>query len=89
MNGREKSKHLSTVMHRRTGYQHVPGRAYARTSDFNPVILLLPETDQCPKGTLTMLTSEMLSMLSTWTSIPTGTGEPSERKMNNLLRDAV
>lgn len=39
------------------------------------------EKAQYPMGKLTMLTSEMLSMLSTWTSIPTGTGEPSERKI--------
>lgn len=36
---------------------------------------------------LTMLTSEMLSILSIWTSIPTGTGDSSERKVGKILRN--
>lgn len=35
----------------------------------------------------TMLTSEMLSILSIWTSIPTGTGDSSERKMGKIRRN--
>lgn len=54
-----------------------------------PVILILfsilSGKDQYLIEKLTMLTSEMLSILSTWTSIPIGTGDPSERKTNDIL----